>query len=198
MPISISAKQRIEQTPRIAKLEMAWCKSKAGELRPADEERYHNTIIQKKPFAADYMEIHTHPKADHKTEDSKFRALPSARDILYFLDELCERPNISTCVIVSVNSNGEVAGYTFLRAKDEFIERAKQMKMKHESYETQIEKEENIYGRAKSLIDGVMWYGRSKTKVYKSLELFSRVGLQIRFVPMPGYKFEKDRFVEVA
>lgn len=56
-----SAKRRIEKTPKIKRLEMAWYKGKMGELRPAAVKREPLQVRAEKPQPGDRSLIHTHP-----------------------------------------------------------------------------------------------------------------------------------------
>jgi len=111
-----SAKKRIEKTPEAAKKEMAWYRSKPGELRPAVKSRAKAGVTLLPPLPIDKSMLHTH------TYPSK--ALPSRWDLWQFIQSM-KKSSIRTTHIAQLDKNGKVIGYTSIRATKKLVEWAK-------------------------------------------------------------------------
>lgn len=199
-----SARERIERTPAIASFEMAWYKGKFGELRPAATARKYKHVYHDSPLGSDRMFIHTHPKDEtaldeYAREQEKKGILvigvktspndmPSLLDLHVFLSSHLAHSNVRTFVTVPMDEYGKTTGYIVLRARKELVSLTRSG-----SSSTRI--------RCKWLSMkpyGIRLEGKSEEINYRSLmQDLKRLGLKIRCVPMPGYRFVEDEFVKI-
>ena len=202
MARTASARERIERTPAIASFEMAWYKGKSGELREAAAVRKRKHVSHNSPLESDSMFIHTHPKDEVVFDDcagerEKWRVLemenagpndmPSLLDLHVFLSSHLAHSNVRAFVTVPLDEYGKATGYIFMRARKELVNLTRS-----DSSGTRI--------RCKWLSMkpyGIRLEGKSDEIEYKSvMQELKRLGLMVKCVPMPGYRFLNDEFVK--
>jgi len=193
MNIGISAKQRIEKTPQIASMEMSWYRRVSGELRPAALDRMPTCVASKSPTEIDKMFIHTHCKVRARGW-MRSSDLPSLRDINIFLRNFPRFPNLTTYVVAAIDYESRVKGYTFMRAGKKFMGLVNNMERMRK--DTDLKGNERKYFQAKLVMSQGEVMDKEIKKSRKTLKALSKAGMQVRFIPMPGYKFIKDRFVK--
>ena len=200
----VSARERIKKISEIARNEMAWYKGKFGELRPAAAARKHKHVYYDSSLGSDRMFIHTHPKDETAFDEyageqekkgimvigvkTSPNDMPSLLDLHVFLSSHLAHSNVRTFVTVPIDEYGKATGYIVLRARKELVSltrfgsssiriRCKWLSMK--PY-------------------GIRLEGKSEEINYRSLmQDLKRLGLRMRCVPMPGYRFVKDEFVKI-
>lgn len=160
-----SVKEQIEKTHGVADREIAWFKKPRKELRRAlalEKERY---IIHYGPTEGEKFIIHTHPRKAIE----KFGALPSFDDINTLL-RYGARGTITTGVISRIDEKGKEIGRTYIKLTRGFFEKG--LTKEHGEW---IEK----YAKA------------SKEDKLKLIKEAGKLGIVVRFVPMPGYAFDE-------
>jgi hypothetical protein len=168
------AKRDLKHLGRIH--EICFYKKLRGNLRYAAEFRSTTGLMLKPPKKSDTMFIHTHPERPATASC----ALPSFNDLKGLLYTSKEH-RINTWVISRVDKKGNEIGRTFLRLKisDEKKLRYLLKRMEHFEkglrYLTPEEREERLEEEAR--------------KFFRKWEIGKK--LLVKFVPMPGYKYDK-------
>lgn len=179
-----SAKERIEATRRIATHEMAWHRSRKGELKPASTLRTTETVSIKPPRKKDYSEIHTHTGElvqGEKIIVGEGRSLPSTSDISMIIRDI-KLSNIRTWHIATINENGKVTGYVSLHATSKFLKFAKTSTLK------------DVNNRFKLSINSP--HGKEAVHKVGLLEKMQKRGLNVHITPMFGYVFIDGMFLK--
>jgi len=190
-----TAKQQIEETPRIATHEMGWVKTRGGErLIPvvASQDRKprsaHIRSIEALLEAGARSFTHTHYGKLDLPWLRNFRANPSQPDLrnLHRFTELNKKPFFFH--IASLTRNGTVKGYTSFRFTKRFFE---------SPYVAEFIK-------AKLAPDVLMKFfgigvtSESRVRTNKKLkDLLLRGLLELRYTPMPGYEIDEKKKIFV-
>jgi hypothetical protein len=157
-------RKQIERTRNIAALEMCWYKKPREDLSKAAIIRARDWSTSREPKEGERMFIHTHPKKSQK----EFGALPSVSD----MDDVFRRAmeGIATQVISRIDEKGREIGRTFIKLNRSFFET----------------------GATKAHGDWLKKYKAArKEKRLELLRELKSLGVSVRFVPMPGYRFNE-------
>lgn len=166
-----SARETIEKTRHIARLEMAWYKNRKfpGVLRKAAFARAEDAVFLRPPWKHDKADIHTHTGlgAVH----------PSYGDLEDMAGGVKKHPQIRAWHIVGISRAGRVTGYASYRATKELL------------------KEMHFHGKRFAKHAVKKYCLKYENDLYAYL---AESGLiRSRFTPMPGWKYSKkhERFV---
>lgn len=143
---------------------MNWYKEPRKDLNEAAIIRARDWSASRAPRAGERMLIHTHPKRSQKA----FGALPGLAD----MDDLFRRSmeGITTQVISRIDEKGREIGRTVLKLNRGFFEKGPT-----KAHRTWLEK----YKAANA---------EERLKLLRELK---ELGVSVRFVPMPGYRFNE-------
>lgn len=176
-----SAKSRMEATPGLAEREMAWYKSRPGELRPAAKRRRPREVYRWPPKERDVSTIHTHPVSPRQSSRSGL-SFPSSHDIGAMISEIYHT-NLRNWHVATVDRRGGVIGYVSIYAPPKFV---RFIRGEHAAVQRLVDA---FNSRRKQVIvpDTL---AQKKVRMKKLVE----AGMRIRYTPMPGYVFEKGFF----
>jgi len=165
-----TAKAQIEATPKIGKLEMAWVKKygELGVLEPAALRREKKKVYPKHSLLGNRSHTHSHLSS---ILSRKNVPIPGRLDLFTFLSR--SQTGFHTMHIATINRQGEVIGYTSIRATKKLYDSVSNQSAF--SYQTKRVTE-------------------TPRKMYKLLLYFQEHKLiRIRFKPMPGYHFNEEK-----
>ena len=174
-----TAKAQIEETPHIATREMAYYKNKENPrtLVPAaiTRKKHSTRRIQPGTSAVSYIHTHTGYKrflSLHRHEQAK----PSNEDKGMVVGDLVNS-NLKFWHIGSISKSGELIGYTTIHASKKLLESKAQLR-KLFLKKIAAERFPDPVTIAQKIFDA----------------LLEENAMRIRFFPMPGYKYNKEKW----
>ncbi len=169
-------RKHIELTKKIAEEEMGWFKEPRWELRDglnpkigSPRKRYE--VKMRDPILGEAFDIHTHIL--EKGDDGI--SLPSKQDYIAFLRELTmpEKHSVvlRTMIVSVVNANALEMGRTFV-----YLPRKERI---------------NFNNFRPKLVELRSVFKKSKYNTRKLMRIMQEIGFKFRFVPAPGFRFDK-------
>lgn len=170
--------RRIERTPKVRILEMAWYKKPREGLKPAAKKRQMYQVAKRIPKAGENIAVHTHPWREGTTA----QALPSPNDLNNLFTQSLTS-NIRTGAITRVTPNGKEIGRTFIKIGKKF-RTSEKIREKVDAWLKQY------------LMHSVILEETKEKQVKRLIEMLKEaksLGIRVRFVPMKGYYFDERK-----
>jgi len=171
--------------------EACWFKEPRRDLMLMPFRRTQNAVYRRKPIAGETMFIHTHPAPP----SSPFQALPSPSDLRLAHEDFVHS-DIRSWIISRVHGSREI-GRTIIKVKkganenQEIIERNKRTV---EEYKKLGERLRELLSQRADKLQKEHEIAEIREKIWGVLQRLEREGsISIRFVPMPGYRFDKEK-----
>ena len=168
-------------------LEACWFKRPRGDLKYAALKRTRHSVQSREPLVGETMYIHTHSAPS----GTPLEALPSGNDLHRAWTDFIYS-DIRSWVISRVYKRGEI-GRTIIKVKkgatenQEVIERNERLV---EQYVSLVEKLGELLLKRRRRHE----VAEVKKKIWDALRRLESEGvISIRFVPMPGYRFDKEK-----
>jgi len=177
-----SVKNQIEKTPEVTRRELLWTKKIGAELKQVATRGSTLVKIPAVPiseFTKAHFVVHSHPSGHHANKLFIPNPMLGVGDALRFV-ELIKAGKAKTGVIASLDNKGKVAGYTICRFKKP-LPFLSQKDLTLLNLDFLLAQQKAIERKDWSV------YTASATQALKKVG----VHLKQRFVPMPGYKFNK-------
>ncbi len=213
-------KEIIESHNGINKYETIFVKNKGPfeELKINSKSKSREGVVSNLKETFDY-DLHNHIYSK-KDKNNRLSSVPSTTDIISAYERCLEKPNSAS--IISIISNGKEIGRTHFKITEKTIKLLSEYLEKNEHYKK--EKKESLQDKgSQRVLKGIYinsfmssklydkktiqkrsfpwirtkretrYIAKPVIEYYKTLE--NEFGIKIRFVAMPGYKFNPEKII---
>jgi len=213
-------KEIIESHNGINKYETIFVKNKGPfeELKTNSKSKSREGVVSNLKETFDY-DLHNHIYSK-KDKNNRLSSVPSTTDIISAYERCLEKPNSAS--IISIISNGKEIGRTHFKITEKTIKLLSEYLEKNEHYKK--EKKESLQDKgSQRVLKGMYINSFLSSKLYEKKIIVTRsfpwfrkkrvskyvarsnseylniieneFGIKIRFVPMPGYTFNKEKIL---